>query len=142
MWIDQSVRGYGYKKIGPVDSEGNVVGGKNLLTYSVELERSIYFRLKEGKGYETRVPLFLGAAGLLVSFHSFELTWFEGFYNHLEMSQYVTLTIFQENYRDTVSLLFFGVVLYFCFYLLRMYCFISNFWLNGMSKVRSLYHKN
>ncbi|WP_319586571.1 outer membrane protein assembly factor [uncultured Desulfobulbus sp.] len=39
---DQSVRGYGYKKIGPVDSEGNVVGGKNLLTYSVELERSLF----------------------------------------------------------------------------------------------------
>lgn len=95
-----------------------------ILFWSVILTfAGIYFRLKEGKGYETRVPLFLGAAGLLVSFHSFELTWFEGFYNHLEMSQYVTLTIFQENYRDTVSLLFFGVVLYFCFYLLRMYCF-------------------
>jgi translocation and assembly module TamA len=39
---DQSVRGYGYKKIGPVDSDGNVLGGKNLLTYSVELERSLF----------------------------------------------------------------------------------------------------
>ena len=39
---DQSVRGYGYKKIGPTDAHGNVIGGKNLLTYSVELERSLF----------------------------------------------------------------------------------------------------
>ncbi len=38
---DQSVRGYGYKKIGPVDAEGNNLGGKNILTYSVELERTL-----------------------------------------------------------------------------------------------------
>lgn len=39
---DQSVRGYGYKKIGPVDANGTVIGGKNLLTYSVELERVLF----------------------------------------------------------------------------------------------------
>jgi translocation and assembly module TamA len=39
---DQSVRGYGYKKIGPVDAEGNVLGGKNVVSYSVELERSLF----------------------------------------------------------------------------------------------------
>ncbi len=39
---DQSVRGYGYKKIGPMDAEGNVVGGENLLTYSLELERVLF----------------------------------------------------------------------------------------------------
>lgn len=39
---DQSVRGYGYKKIGPVDEAGNLIGGKNLLTYSVELERMLF----------------------------------------------------------------------------------------------------
>lgn len=39
---DQSVRGYGYKKIGPTDAQGNVLGGKNLLTYSAELERSLF----------------------------------------------------------------------------------------------------
>jgi len=39
---DQSVRGYGYKKIGPVDANGNVVGGKNLLTCSMELERTLF----------------------------------------------------------------------------------------------------
>jgi len=39
---DQSVRGYGYKKIGPVDVDGNIVGGKDLLTCSAELERSLF----------------------------------------------------------------------------------------------------
>ena len=39
---DQSVRGYGYKSIGPVDAEGNTIGGKDLLVYSVELERSLF----------------------------------------------------------------------------------------------------
>ncbi|MCL2791312.1 MAG: autotransporter assembly complex protein TamA [Desulfobulbus sp.] len=39
---DQSVRGYGYKKIGPTDAHGNVLGGKDLLTYSVELERTLF----------------------------------------------------------------------------------------------------
>ena len=39
---DQSVRGYGYKKIGPTDAAGNVVGGRYLLTYSIELERTLF----------------------------------------------------------------------------------------------------
>lgn len=39
---DQSVRGYGYKKIAPSDAEGNLLGGRNLLTYSLEVERSLY----------------------------------------------------------------------------------------------------
>lgn len=39
---DQSVRGYGYKTIGPTDADGTVLGGKDLLTYSMELERSIF----------------------------------------------------------------------------------------------------
>ncbi|NLX18601.1 MAG: outer membrane protein assembly factor [Desulfobulbus sp.] len=39
---DQSVRGYGYKKIGPTDAEGNNIGGKNILTYSIELERTLF----------------------------------------------------------------------------------------------------
>ncbi len=39
---DQSVRGYGYKQIAPTDSEGNILGGKNILTYSLELERKLY----------------------------------------------------------------------------------------------------
>lgn len=39
---DQSVRGYGYKKIGPRDKDGNVIGGKDLLTWSLELERNLF----------------------------------------------------------------------------------------------------
>ncbi|MDD2466872.1 MAG: autotransporter assembly complex protein TamA [Desulfobulbus sp.] len=39
---DQSVRGYGYKQIGPTDSDGNLLGGKDLFIYSVELERNLY----------------------------------------------------------------------------------------------------
>lgn len=39
---DQSVRGYGYKTIGPTDADGKVLGGKDLLTYSLELERSLF----------------------------------------------------------------------------------------------------
>lgn len=36
---DQSVRGYGYQRIGPEDDSGDVVGGRNLLVGSVELDR-------------------------------------------------------------------------------------------------------
>lgn len=38
---DQSVRGYAYKSLGPEDINGDVVGGKNLLEASIELERAI-----------------------------------------------------------------------------------------------------
>ncbi|MEE9910184.1 MAG: autotransporter assembly complex protein TamA [Deltaproteobacteria bacterium] len=38
---DQSVRGYAYQSLGPRDIAGNVVGGKHLLTGSVELQRAI-----------------------------------------------------------------------------------------------------
>lgn len=36
---DQSVRGYDYNALGPVNSDGEVVGGKHLLVASVEYER-------------------------------------------------------------------------------------------------------
>ena len=36
---DNSVRGYAYESLGPKDDKGDVVGGKNLLVGSVELER-------------------------------------------------------------------------------------------------------
>jgi translocation and assembly module TamA len=36
---DNSVRGYAYQSLGPKDDQGNVVGGRNLLVGSVELER-------------------------------------------------------------------------------------------------------
>ena len=39
---DQSVRGYAYKSISPRDPFGNVLGGRYLLTYSVEIERTLF----------------------------------------------------------------------------------------------------
>ena len=39
---DQSVRGYSYQSLGPRNSEGKVVGGRNLLVGSVELERALF----------------------------------------------------------------------------------------------------
>jgi translocation and assembly module TamA len=38
---DRSVRGYTYQSLGPKDASGNVVGGKNLFTASVELEYAV-----------------------------------------------------------------------------------------------------
>ena len=38
---DNSVRGYGWRTLGPKDDEGNVVGGNNLFVVSGELERAI-----------------------------------------------------------------------------------------------------
>ncbi len=38
---DWSLRGYGYQSLGPRDESGKVVGGKHLLTGSIELERRI-----------------------------------------------------------------------------------------------------
>lgn len=40
---DRSIRGYGYRKVGPVDAGGTVLGGERLLVGSVELER-IFFQ--------------------------------------------------------------------------------------------------
>jgi translocation and assembly module TamA len=39
---DESVRGFDYESLGPVDDEGNVIGGRNLLTASVEYERHLH----------------------------------------------------------------------------------------------------
>jgi translocation and assembly module TamA len=38
---DQSVRGYGYEELSPVDENGNKVGGRHLLTGTIELQRSL-----------------------------------------------------------------------------------------------------
>ena len=38
---DRSVRGYTYQSLGPKDSSGNVIGGKNLFVASMEVEYSI-----------------------------------------------------------------------------------------------------
>ena len=39
---DQSVRGYAYQSLGPLDATGQVEGGKHLLDGSVELERALF----------------------------------------------------------------------------------------------------
>ena len=38
---DQSVRGYGYETLGPVDSDGDVIGGNRLATASIEYEHPV-----------------------------------------------------------------------------------------------------
>ena len=39
---DQSVRGYAYQSLGPSDSDGNIIGGEYLTTYSAEAEYRIW----------------------------------------------------------------------------------------------------
>ena len=38
---DESIRGFNYKSLGPLDQDGNVVGGSNLLVASLEYERRL-----------------------------------------------------------------------------------------------------
>lgn len=38
---DRSVRGYGYRELAPVDADGNRIGGRHLLTGSIELQRRL-----------------------------------------------------------------------------------------------------
>jgi translocation and assembly module TamA len=38
---DNSVRGYGYEELSPVDADGNKVGGRHVLVGSVELQRNL-----------------------------------------------------------------------------------------------------
>lgn len=38
---DESVRGYSFESLGPVDDEGDVIGGEYLLTSSIELEQLV-----------------------------------------------------------------------------------------------------
>lgn len=39
---DQSVRGYAYKSLGPTDTSGEVVGGRQMVAGSLELERALF----------------------------------------------------------------------------------------------------
>jgi translocation and assembly module TamA len=38
---DRSVRGYAYEELSPVDADGNRIGGRNLMTGSIELQRDL-----------------------------------------------------------------------------------------------------
>ncbi len=77
---DQSVRGYAYQSLGPKDPSGKVVGGKNLLVGSLEIEKAItrlwglaafydagnafddfsQYKLKQGAGLGLRIYTPLG----------------------------------------------------------------------------------
>ncbi len=67
---DQSVRGYAYNSLGPLDSLGNVVGGKYLLVGSVEYEHRLYEKWSAatfydvGNAYNTSSEDFKEGAGL------------------------------------------------------------------------------
>ncbi len=50
---DSSVRGYSYKSLGPRDASGEVVGGRNLLQGSIELERSLFSKWAISIFYDT-----------------------------------------------------------------------------------------
>jgi translocation and assembly module TamA len=62
---DQSVRGYSYKSLGPRDAAGKVIGGKQLLIGSIELERALF--------KEWGVSLFYDAGNSFNSFSAISL---------------------------------------------------------------------
>jgi len=62
---DQSVRGYGYQELGPRDKNGDVVGGKNLLVGSVELERAL--------GENWGVAVFYDAGNAFDNFSNYDI---------------------------------------------------------------------
>jgi translocation and assembly module TamA len=62
---DQSVRGYAYKSLAPRDAEGNLLGGKHLLSASAELERAIF--------EDWSVSVFYDAGNAFDSLSSFRL---------------------------------------------------------------------
>lgn len=62
---DRSVRGYAYQSLGPSDASGRVVGGKHLLSGSVELERALF--------KDWGVSLFYDAGNAVDTFTDFRL---------------------------------------------------------------------
>ncbi len=72
---DNSIRGYAYKSIGPEDDAGKVIGGRNLLVESVEVERMFgeYFGLAvfwdSGTVTNDTDPCFYHGAGLGLRVH-------------------------------------------------------------------------
>jgi translocation and assembly module TamA len=73
---DRSVRGYDYRTLGPLNEEGDVIGGKNLLIGSLEYEHRILEKWSLATFYDTgnafndfSEPLKKGA-GVGVRWHS------------------------------------------------------------------------
>ncbi len=62
---DQSVRGYGYQSLGPTDSDGEVIGGRNMLVYNLEFEKKV----TDNWG----LALFYDAGNAFNSFENYEL---------------------------------------------------------------------
>ncbi|MEJ2470932.1 MAG: autotransporter assembly complex protein TamA [Desulfuromonadales bacterium] len=62
---DQSVRGYGYKSLGPKDAEGNVIGGRHMLVGSIEIETA----MSDAWSF----ALFYDAGNAFDSFSSYEM---------------------------------------------------------------------
>lgn len=50
---DNSVRGYGYEELGPVDSDGNIIGGRNMVAASIEYEWPILDQFGVAAFYDT-----------------------------------------------------------------------------------------
>jgi translocation and assembly module TamA len=61
----QSVRGYSYQSLGPRDASGKVVGGKQLFTTGIELERALFS--------DWGVSVFYDAGNAFTSFSDFSL---------------------------------------------------------------------
>lgn len=62
---DRSVRGYSYKSLGPRDDSGDVVGGRQMLVGSIELERALF--------QSWGVSAFFDAGNAFDTFSSFKL---------------------------------------------------------------------
>jgi translocation and assembly module TamA len=50
---DRSVRGYGYQQLGPADAFGRVVGGRNTIVASIELNRALLTNWGAAAFYDT-----------------------------------------------------------------------------------------
>jgi translocation and assembly module TamA len=74
---DNSVRGYAYQSLGPRDATGQVVGGKHLITGSIELRRQLFEKWGVSLFYDagnafsdfTEIRLFQGA-GVGIQYHT------------------------------------------------------------------------
>jgi translocation and assembly module TamA len=73
---DNSVRGYGYETLGPVDIDGNVIGGSHLATASIEFDRrikekwSVALFADSGSAFDNVNPNFSTGVGLGLRWYS------------------------------------------------------------------------
>jgi translocation and assembly module TamA len=73
---DNSVRGYGYETLGPVDIDGNVIGGSHLATASLEIDRLIKEKwsaaafVDTGSAFDDINPKFSTGVGLGLRWYS------------------------------------------------------------------------